>query len=54
MKIKNILFLSIQLLSCVASAETITFKTQTIPSKYTNFSGTIPFIQGKDFEKINQ
>ena len=54
MKIKNILSLSIQLLSCVASAETITFKTQTIPSKYTNFSGTIPFIQGKDFEKINQ
>jgi hypothetical protein len=54
MKIKNILFLSILLLSCVASAETITFKTQAISPKYANFSGDIPFIQGKGFEKINQ
>lgn len=54
MKIKNILSLSILLLSCVASAETITFTTQAIPSKYINFSGNIPFIQGKGFEKINQ
>lgn len=54
MKIKNILSLSILLLSCVASAETITFKTLTIPPQYTNFSGNIPFIQGKGFEKINQ
>ncbi|MCU4537800.1 hypothetical protein KTI96_11560 [Acinetobacter bereziniae] len=54
MKIKTTMSLATLLLSCVASAETITFKTQTIPSKYTNFSGTIPFIQGKGVEKINQ
>lgn len=54
MKIKNILFLSILLLSSIASADKITFKTQTIPQKYTNFSGDIPFIQGNGFEKINQ
>lgn len=54
MKIKTTMSLVILLLSCVASAETIIFKTQKIPSKYTNFSGTIPFIQGKGFEKINQ
>ncbi|WP_353169513.1 hypothetical protein [Acinetobacter sp.] len=54
MKIKTTLSLATLLLSSVASAETITLKTQAISPKYANFSGDIPFIQGKGFEKINQ
>lgn len=35
-------------------AETIIYQTHSIPTKYNLFSGNIPYIQGKDFDQVNQ
>jgi len=48
------IFLMTLCLSSNLYAETSIFQTIPIPSKYTNFSGNIPYINGIGFEEINQ
>lgn len=49
---KNIILLTL-LISTNLYAESI-FTTHSVPKKFSSFTGNIPYIQGKDFEKINQ
>jgi len=53
---KKFLFALLLLLSLpkIIYAETITFKTVKLHSKHPKVTGSLPIIQGKGFEKVNQ